>query len=190
MHGNAELAGHTGAVASSPWPVRAVARVRCGPPAPPSSLLRAASPTRPSPSAQQDNSVSSVACQTPSPGSGSHLNKLSEFRGPPLASESRAREGVYAVRAASWSSARDRGGQNIQAAVGLSPEQHDHGDHDGRRQHVDPGRHARRVPQQPRLKRQHRPEGSIRFEPLDQHFDVFDQVGLYTELQFLELGGE
>ena len=31
-----------------------------------------------------DNSVSSVAFQTPSPWSGSHLNNLSKFRGPPL----------------------------------------------------------------------------------------------------------
>ena len=37
---------------------------------------------------QQDNSVSSVAFQTPSPWSGSHLRKLSEFRGPPLLSKS------------------------------------------------------------------------------------------------------
>ena len=29
MHGDTELAGHAGAVASSPWPVRAVTRVRC-----------------------------------------------------------------------------------------------------------------------------------------------------------------
>ena len=57
---------------------------RSGPPAPPSSLPREAPPTRPSPSAQQDNSASSVAFQTPSPWPGSHLSKLSQFRGPPL----------------------------------------------------------------------------------------------------------
>ena len=57
-----------------PWSTRP----RCFP--------RAGPPTRLSPSVQQDNSVSSVACQTPSPGSGSHLSKLSEFRGPPLPS--------------------------------------------------------------------------------------------------------
>ena len=50
---------------------------RNGPPVRPSSLPREAPPTQPSPSAQRDNSVSSVAFQTPFPWSRFHLSKLS-----------------------------------------------------------------------------------------------------------------